>query len=355
MTDRPGMDSERMVASPVAPLTAFSIGLVTSCSTCSAVKPGASVWMSTVEGTNSGKTSSGALRAAQKPASKRDQGQGRDRAGVANAQSPTSQRIGQSYVLGFGAGIDFAGQKNSPPPRSPPCCRPPDRRPPGTKYPSSSGFAGIDGDCAGNDCRHSPDRPRPHLAHHQRRGRDTKRPLWPRPPARWRRHARSGRGRCRRPAHRSRGPAAPDRPALPRCGWRSSSGRSAPSRVTGDLGAAARRPVRRAGRSRAPARSCRTRVVHQLPRARPRYARAHACRRRRRPCAAPASSAACVGGGLALRGFHHFARHRRFVAGRKRTRALGGRLALRGGGGAVDDNRRRAGRWCPAPPPRHSR
>ena len=43
MTDRPGMDSERMVASPGVPLTAFSIGLVTSCSTCSAVKPGASV------------------------------------------------------------------------------------------------------------------------------------------------------------------------------------------------------------------------------------------------------------------------------------------------------------------------
>ena len=31
ITDRPGMDCERMVASPVAPLTAFSIGLVTSC------------------------------------------------------------------------------------------------------------------------------------------------------------------------------------------------------------------------------------------------------------------------------------------------------------------------------------
>ena len=68
-TDRPGMDSDRSVASPGAPSTAFSIGLVTSCSTCWAVKPGASVWMSTVDGTKSGKTSSGALRIAHNPAS----------------------------------------------------------------------------------------------------------------------------------------------------------------------------------------------------------------------------------------------------------------------------------------------
>jgi len=67
-SDRPGMDSERMVESPGAPLTAFSIGLVTSCSTCWAVKPGASVWMSTAEGTKSGNTSSGALRVAHRPA-----------------------------------------------------------------------------------------------------------------------------------------------------------------------------------------------------------------------------------------------------------------------------------------------
>src|SRR5271166_6710522 len=66
-TDKPGMDSERKVASPAAPLTAFSTCLVTSSSTCCGAKPGASVWMSTCEGTNSGKTSSGDCSAPQQP------------------------------------------------------------------------------------------------------------------------------------------------------------------------------------------------------------------------------------------------------------------------------------------------
>jgi hypothetical protein len=66
-TDSPGIDSERMVASPAEPLTAFSTCLVTSSSTCWGANPGASVWMSTCDGTNSGKTSSGACSAPQLP------------------------------------------------------------------------------------------------------------------------------------------------------------------------------------------------------------------------------------------------------------------------------------------------
>ena len=57
MTERPGIDSERNVATPCAPLIAFSSGWVTSCSTCSAVNPAESVWIVTCDGTNSGKTS----------------------------------------------------------------------------------------------------------------------------------------------------------------------------------------------------------------------------------------------------------------------------------------------------------
>ena len=66
-TDKPGIDSERSVAKPAAPLTALSMRLVISASTCSGANPGASVWMSTCEGTNSGKTSRGARMAPQQP------------------------------------------------------------------------------------------------------------------------------------------------------------------------------------------------------------------------------------------------------------------------------------------------
>jgi hypothetical protein len=66
-TDSPGIDSERSVAKPAAPLTALSMRLVTSSSTCSGAKPGASVWMSTCEGTNSGNTSSGERVTPQHP------------------------------------------------------------------------------------------------------------------------------------------------------------------------------------------------------------------------------------------------------------------------------------------------
>ncbi len=68
-TDRPGMDSERSVANPDAPFTALSMRLVTSSSTCCGAKPGASVWISTCEGTNSGNTSRGERIAPQHPSS----------------------------------------------------------------------------------------------------------------------------------------------------------------------------------------------------------------------------------------------------------------------------------------------
>ncbi len=58
MTESPWMDCERTVAIPSTPLIASSIGLVTSTSTCSGERPGASVWMDTCGGANSGKTSS---------------------------------------------------------------------------------------------------------------------------------------------------------------------------------------------------------------------------------------------------------------------------------------------------------
>ncbi len=51
------MVSERTASMPVAPLIACSIGSVTSCSTCSATRPGASVCTMACGGTNSGNTS----------------------------------------------------------------------------------------------------------------------------------------------------------------------------------------------------------------------------------------------------------------------------------------------------------
>src|SRR5919106_3098336 len=59
-TDSPWMDCERTAAIPCTPLIASSIGLVTCSSTCSGERPGASVWMDTCGGANSGNTSSGA-------------------------------------------------------------------------------------------------------------------------------------------------------------------------------------------------------------------------------------------------------------------------------------------------------
>ncbi len=57
MTDSPWIEEERSDCTPGTPLIAFSIGCVTSTSTCSAVRPGASVWIPTWGGANSGKTS----------------------------------------------------------------------------------------------------------------------------------------------------------------------------------------------------------------------------------------------------------------------------------------------------------
>ena len=57
MTERPWIEEERSDCTAGTPLMAFSIGCVTRISTCSAVSPGASVWMPTCGGANSGNTS----------------------------------------------------------------------------------------------------------------------------------------------------------------------------------------------------------------------------------------------------------------------------------------------------------
>ena len=56
-TESPWIDSDRIDSRLPAPLTAASIGPVTSASTSSGESPGASVWMTTWGGANSGKTS----------------------------------------------------------------------------------------------------------------------------------------------------------------------------------------------------------------------------------------------------------------------------------------------------------
>ncbi len=57
ITDRPWIEVERKVSRPGRPPTATSTGCVTSTSTCSESRPGASVWIVTVGGANSGNTS----------------------------------------------------------------------------------------------------------------------------------------------------------------------------------------------------------------------------------------------------------------------------------------------------------
>ena len=66
-TERPWIDSERSASIPARPPTADSIGWVTSISTCSGARPGASVWITVCGGANSGSTSSLAWEAAQIP------------------------------------------------------------------------------------------------------------------------------------------------------------------------------------------------------------------------------------------------------------------------------------------------
>ena len=65
--DSPSTDFERIVFSPGVPFSAFSSGTLTRLSTSSVESPGASVWISTSGGANSGKTSSGACRAVRTP------------------------------------------------------------------------------------------------------------------------------------------------------------------------------------------------------------------------------------------------------------------------------------------------
>ena len=66
-TDNPWIDSDRSDASDATPLVVASIGTVTSASTCSGARPGASVWITTCGGTKSGNTSSFAWSAAFAP------------------------------------------------------------------------------------------------------------------------------------------------------------------------------------------------------------------------------------------------------------------------------------------------
>src|SRR6185436_9699312 len=61
-------DLDRSVLSRGVPFSAFSSGIVTRLSTSSVERPGASVWISTRGGANSGKTSSGVERTARIPA-----------------------------------------------------------------------------------------------------------------------------------------------------------------------------------------------------------------------------------------------------------------------------------------------
>ena len=65
--DSPSTDLERIVFKPGVPLRAFSSGTLTSASTSSVERPGASVCTSTFGGANSGNTSSGAVRTVRNP------------------------------------------------------------------------------------------------------------------------------------------------------------------------------------------------------------------------------------------------------------------------------------------------
>ena len=67
ITDRPGIDSELTRSTAGIPAVVFSMGRVTSASTCSGARPGASVCTVTVGGTNSGSTSRRPCVAAQPP------------------------------------------------------------------------------------------------------------------------------------------------------------------------------------------------------------------------------------------------------------------------------------------------
>ena len=67
--DSPSTDFDRIVLSPIVPLSAFSSGTLIKLSTSSVESPGASVWTSINGGANSGKTSSGAFAPSERPRS----------------------------------------------------------------------------------------------------------------------------------------------------------------------------------------------------------------------------------------------------------------------------------------------
>ncbi len=60
ITDRPWIDCERTAATPASPIRAASRGRLTSRSTCSATRPGASVWMVAEAALSGGNISRGA-------------------------------------------------------------------------------------------------------------------------------------------------------------------------------------------------------------------------------------------------------------------------------------------------------
>src|ERR671910_3773399 len=65
--ERSVTDLERISLSPGIPLSWSSSGMVISSSTCSEELPTARVWISTIGGANSGKTSTSALRVSPMP------------------------------------------------------------------------------------------------------------------------------------------------------------------------------------------------------------------------------------------------------------------------------------------------
>src|SRR5918995_4365461 len=109
--ERSMTDLERISSSPGSPFSWSSSGIVISSSTCSEELPTAMVWISTIGGANSGKTSTSALRVSPMPKT--------ISAAAAKSTShrnrklnPTIQRISNPYLsmcdLEFGA-VHFGG------------------------------------------------------------------------------------------------------------------------------------------------------------------------------------------------------------------------------------------------------
>src|SRR5262245_45541117 len=104
------MDWERKTSSRAIPLTACSMGSVTSCSTSVAERPGASVWTTTCGGANSGNTSSFECRVAYKPPTK---------SSTARTTTTTRLRIdhatmacSMSVVVQVALGLEFLRQQH---------------------------------------------------------------------------------------------------------------------------------------------------------------------------------------------------------------------------------------------------